>query len=107
MRVYERTGGHAYGSVYPGPIGAILNPLLKGVGIDAQTDSLPYASTLYGACFVTAATVGIAETPSGCSVRSTPARAAPGAWWSRAAHHSMAVAARATSGINPGQNRSG
>ena len=27
--VYERTGGHAYGSVYPGPIGAILNPLLK------------------------------------------------------------------------------
>ena len=42
--VYERTGGHAYGSVYPGPIGAILNPLLKGVGVDAQTDSLPYAS---------------------------------------------------------------
>ena len=39
--VYERVGGHAYGSVYPGPIGAILNPLLKGVGHDAQTDSLP------------------------------------------------------------------
>ena len=49
--VYERTGGHAYGSVYPGPIGAILNPLLKGVGTDDQTDSLPYASTLCGACF--------------------------------------------------------
>ena len=49
--VYERTGGHAYGSVYPGPIGAILNPLLKGVGVDQQTDSLPYASTLCGACF--------------------------------------------------------
>ncbi|MFJ9390890.1 LutB/LldF family L-lactate oxidation iron-sulfur protein [Nocardioides sp. NPDC101246] len=49
--VYERTGGHAYGSVYPGPIGAILNPLLKGVGHDEQTDSLPYASTLCGACF--------------------------------------------------------
>jgi len=48
--VYERTGGHAYGSVYPGPIGAILNPLLRGVGQDAQTDSLPYASTLCGAC---------------------------------------------------------
>ena len=30
--VYERVGGHAYGSVYPGPIGAILNPLMKGVG---------------------------------------------------------------------------
>ncbi len=49
--VYERTGGHAYGSVYPGPIGAILNPLLKGPGADPQTDSLPYASSLCGACF--------------------------------------------------------
>ena len=48
--VYERVGGHAYGSVYPGPIGAILNPLLKGVGHDPQVDSLPYASTLCGAC---------------------------------------------------------
>ncbi|WP_034269466.1 lactate utilization protein B [Haloechinothrix halophila] len=49
--VYERTGGHAYGSVYPGPIGAILNPLLRGVGHDEQVDSLPYASSLCGACF--------------------------------------------------------
>ena len=49
--VYERVGGHAYGSVYPGPIGAILNPLLNGVGTDPQTDSLPYASSLCGACF--------------------------------------------------------
>src|SRR4051812_17872759 len=49
--VYERVGGHAYGSVYPGPIGAILNPLLRGVGNDAQVDSLPYASTLCGACY--------------------------------------------------------
>jgi L-lactate dehydrogenase complex protein LldF len=49
--VYERTGGHAYGSVYPGPIGAILNPLLRGVGVDDQIDSLPYASSLCGACF--------------------------------------------------------
>jgi L-lactate dehydrogenase complex protein LldF len=49
--VYERTGGHAYGSVYPGPIGAILNPLLKGVGTDEQVDSLPFASSLCGACF--------------------------------------------------------
>ena len=48
--VYERVGGHAYGSVYPGPIGAILNPLLNGVA-DAQTASLPYASSLCGACF--------------------------------------------------------
>ena len=49
--VYERTGGHAYGSVYPGPIGAILNPLLRGVGADEQVDSLPFASSLCGACF--------------------------------------------------------
>lgn len=46
--VYERTGGHAYGSVYPGPIGAVLSPQLTGVGDNA---SLPYASTLCGACF--------------------------------------------------------
>ena len=39
--VYERTGGHAYGSVYPGPIGAILSPQLTGVEDNA---SLPYAS---------------------------------------------------------------
>jgi L-lactate dehydrogenase complex protein LldF len=49
--VYERTGGHAYGSVYPGPIGAILNPMLRGVGHDPATDSLPYASSLCGACY--------------------------------------------------------
>ena len=42
--VYERTGGHAYGSVYPGPIGAILTPLLQRHRRDEQTDSLPYAS---------------------------------------------------------------
>jgi L-lactate dehydrogenase complex protein LldF len=46
--VYERTGGHAYGSVYPGPIGAILSPQLTGI---ADNASLPYASTLCGACF--------------------------------------------------------
>lgn len=52
--VYERVGGHAYGSVYPGPIGAVLAPQLRGINqheVDAQTASLPYASTLCGACF--------------------------------------------------------
>jgi L-lactate dehydrogenase complex protein LldF len=49
--VYERTGGHAYASVYPGPIGAILNPLLRGPGSSEQIDSLPYASSLCGACY--------------------------------------------------------
>jgi L-lactate dehydrogenase complex protein LldF len=46
--VYERTGGHAYGSVYPGPIGAVLSPQLTGV---ADNPSLPFASTLCGACY--------------------------------------------------------
>jgi L-lactate dehydrogenase complex protein LldF len=49
--VYERTGGHAYGSVYPGPIGAILNPLLTGVDAGPVEKSLPYASSLCGRCF--------------------------------------------------------
>ena len=46
--VYSRTGGHAYGSVYPGPIGAILTPQLLGV---KHAKTLPYASTLCGACY--------------------------------------------------------
>jgi L-lactate dehydrogenase complex protein LldF len=51
--VYERTGGHAYGSIYPGPIGAVLAPQLTGVtGGKDPNDSLPYASTLCGACYV-------------------------------------------------------
>jgi L-lactate dehydrogenase complex protein LldF len=49
--VYERVGGHAYGSVYPGPIGAVLTPQLKGVATDSVSASLPFASTLCGACF--------------------------------------------------------
>ncbi|MBE9376286.1 iron-sulfur cluster-binding protein [Saccharopolyspora sp. HNM0983] len=48
--VYERTGGHAYGSVYPGPIGAILNPQLRGTESDVDR-ALPYASSLCGACY--------------------------------------------------------
>ncbi|MFE7129693.1 lactate utilization protein B [Streptomyces sp. NPDC057638] len=48
--VYERAGGHAYGSVYPGPIGAILGPQLRGVH-SALDASLPFASTLCGACY--------------------------------------------------------
>jgi L-lactate dehydrogenase complex protein LldF len=46
--VYSRTGGHAYGSVYPGPIGAILTPQLRGIH---EAPSLPYASSLCGACY--------------------------------------------------------
>jgi len=45
--VYRRVGGHSYGWVYPGPIGAVITPLL--LGIDKAPD-LPYASSLCGAC---------------------------------------------------------
>ena len=46
--VYSRTGGHAYDSVYPGPIGAILTPQLRGLD---QAPTLPWASSLCGACY--------------------------------------------------------
>ena len=50
--VYEHVGGHAYGSVYPGPIGAILSPQLTGIESHKDPNaSLPYASSLCGACF--------------------------------------------------------
>lgn len=50
--VFERAGGHAYGSTYPGPIGAILSPQLTGMdSADDPSASLPYASSLCGACF--------------------------------------------------------
>lgn len=48
--VYERAGGHAYGSTYPGPIGAILTPQLGGVSTEIEA-ALPYASSLCGACY--------------------------------------------------------
>jgi len=46
--VYRQTGGHAYGSVYSGPIGAILTPQLFAL---EYAQSLPYASSLCGACY--------------------------------------------------------
>jgi L-lactate dehydrogenase complex protein LldF len=46
--VYRQTGGHAYGSVYPGPIGAILTPQLMQM---RHAQSLPFASSLCGACY--------------------------------------------------------
>ncbi len=45
--VYQAVGGHAYGSVYPGPMGAVLTPSLAGI---ANTAHLPNASTLCGRC---------------------------------------------------------
>jgi L-lactate dehydrogenase complex protein LldF len=46
--VYRQTGGHAYGWVYPGPMGAVLTPLLAGDQPEAA--ELAGASTLCGAC---------------------------------------------------------
>lgn len=45
--VYRHIGGHSYGSIYPGPIGAVLSPLLGGY---EEYKELPYASSLCGAC---------------------------------------------------------
>jgi len=47
--VYRQTGGHAYHTVYAGPIGAILQPQLSGEA--GQPGSLPFASSLCGACY--------------------------------------------------------
>jgi len=46
--VYRQTGGHAYGSSYAGPIGAIVTPQLLNM---EHAQSLPYASSLCGACY--------------------------------------------------------
>jgi L-lactate dehydrogenase complex protein LldF len=45
--VYQNVGGHSYGSVYPGPIGAVITPLLQG---KENASPLPFASSLCGAC---------------------------------------------------------
>jgi L-lactate dehydrogenase complex protein LldF len=45
--VYQKVGGHAYGWVYPGPIGAVISPMLVGL---KQAKDLPFASSLCGAC---------------------------------------------------------
>ncbi|TXS90273.1 iron-sulfur cluster-binding protein [Parahaliea maris] len=45
--VYQNVGGHAYDSVYPGPMGAVLSPLLRGY---SQDDELPNASSFCGRC---------------------------------------------------------
>lgn len=46
--IYRKIGGHAYGSVYPGPIGALITPLFQGL---SKFKDLPQASSLCGACY--------------------------------------------------------
>jgi L-lactate dehydrogenase complex protein LldF len=46
--IYRKIGGHSYGSVYPGPIGALITPLFQGLG---NFKDLPQASSLCGACY--------------------------------------------------------
>ncbi len=45
--MYRKVGGHAYGWVYPGPIGAVVSPVLTGI---SEAKHLPFASSLCGAC---------------------------------------------------------
>jgi len=45
--IYRNIGGHAYGSVYPGPIGSLVTPLFYG---KENAHDLPFASTLCGNC---------------------------------------------------------
>lgn len=46
--IYRKIGGHSYGSVYPGPIGALITPMMQGL---EKNKDLPNASTLCGACY--------------------------------------------------------
>ncbi|MBE0644846.1 MAG: iron-sulfur cluster-binding protein [Bacteroidetes bacterium] len=45
--VYQKIGGHGYGSIYPGPIGSIITPVFRGV---ERAAAMPFASSLCGAC---------------------------------------------------------
>ena len=87
--VYERTGGHAYGSVYPGPIGAVLSPALAGV---PEAGHLAQASTFCGRCDE----VCPVEIPLVSLMRTwrEAALAQPSSWRERAMLRSWAFVAR-------------
>lgn len=101
--VFRQVGGHAYGSTYPGPMGAVLTPLLEASTPGAA--ALSDASTLCGAC-VDACPVGIPLTDLLLSLRRRKAAGAPAtaraawrAWaaaWSHPAGYRASTAAAAT-----------
>jgi L-lactate dehydrogenase complex protein LldF len=91
--VYERTGGHAYGSTYPGPIGAILTPLLSGL---EDAGSLPYASSLCGACYeVCPVKINIPEVLVHLRHQAVQRSAAAGGWRGRLSGERLAMRAMA------------
>jgi L-lactate dehydrogenase complex protein LldF len=86
--VYQQTGGHAYGSVYGGPIGAILTPQLQAM---EHSQSLPYASSLCGACYeVCPVKINIPEIL--IHLRAKAVEQNYGPWTERAAMKTAAVA---------------
>ncbi len=95
--VYREIGGHAYGSVYPGPVGAVLTPALGGI---AAWSDLPQASSLCGAC-QEVCPVRI-DIPRMLLVeRDEATRAGKMAWWLRLGLHgfSFAVTRRTLYGL--------
>ncbi|MGH2636827.1 MAG: LutB/LldF family L-lactate oxidation iron-sulfur protein [Actinomycetota bacterium] len=109
--VYRQTGGHAYGWVYPGPMGAVLTPLLLE---SERADEVPNASSLCGACWK-ACPVGIPLQDMLLALRRKAAedaklaeRAAWGAWaaaWSRPGTYraSLRLASMAARMFEPGR----
>jgi L-lactate dehydrogenase complex protein LldF len=85
--VYRQASGHAYRSVYPGPLGAVLSPLLAGEGpAGAAMADLPRASSLCGACNEVCP-VDIPIPDLLLRLRSRPASAATMTGWARLASH--------------------
>lgn len=84
--VYREIGGHAYGSTYSGPIGAVISPLL-GMEV-TQSAKLPFASTLCGACR-DACPVKIDLPRLLLDLRADAVRAGEPAWFERQAMHAF------------------
>jgi L-lactate dehydrogenase complex protein LldF len=86
--VYREIGGHAYGSTYSGPIGAVISPLLEMEV--TQSAKLPFASTLCGACR-DACPVKIDLPRLLLDLRADAVRANESPWFERQAMHGFAT----------------